>query len=88
MLGRSLIRERLLNIRIQLDSADHLLASTAGDCERLAREFLTQGVSRKAYEQLVNLMQRVGCAEDAIRELVREVEFVNDKAFISKEEDQ
>jgi hypothetical protein len=30
----------------------------------------------------------VGCTEEAIKELVREVEFVNDKAFISKEEDQ
>lgn len=88
MIRRSLILERLFNIRVQLDSADHLFSSMAGHCERLAREVLEQGTSRHAYEQLVNLMQRAGCTEEAIRELVREVEFVNDRAFIPREEDQ
>lgn len=88
MIRRSLILERLFNIRIQLDSADSLLSSLAGHCMTLAREVLEHGTTRFAYEQLVNLLQRVGCTEEAIRELAREVETVNGKAFIPKEEDQ
>jgi hypothetical protein len=88
MIRHSLILERLFNIRLQLDSADSLFSSMAGHCMVLAREVLEDGTTRLAYEHLLNLMRRVGCTEAAIKELVREVEFVNDKAFISKEEDQ
>lgn len=88
MIRRSLILERLFNIRVQLDSADFLFSSMAGQCMVLAREVLEQGTTRHAYELLLNQLQRAGCTEEAISELVREVEFVNNKAFISKEEDQ
>ena len=88
MIRRSLILERLFNIRIQLDSADSLLSSLAGHCMTLAREVLEHGTTPFAYEQFVNLLQRVGCTEEAIRELAREVETVNGKVFIPKEEDQ
>ena len=88
MIRRSLILERLFNIRIQLDSAESLFSAMAGHCMVLAREVLEHGTTKFAYEKLVHLLQRVGCTEEAIRELNREVEFVNDKVYIPKEEDQ
>lgn len=88
MIRRSQIQERLYHLRLNLESVDMLLGSLVGHCTALAEEVLEHGTTRAGYEQLVNLLHRVGATESCIRELQGRVDECNGRAFIPKEEDQ